>query len=992
MRRQFTYGLLWLLLLAPALLHAQWTQYSRYTREDGLPTNYVYGVLEDDDGIIWAYTEEGVARFNGKTFEVFNAENGLPTNDVFLLEKDQDGRLFPGCFNCPAFYYEDGQWVIPPTDKQAFPYLLPKYDLQGMLGLIGRVKLSTFPSVINYSENWFELENGWKKRIYQQNSTRKEVFYGIFNFDAVIQVRSDSAFFCTKQDTVFIRAKNWPIRPMIFSSFQNFYNPKSQVLSHHDDSLFLLTQLFGSKSLAYPQPFDKTIAPFCIQGIFPNGNNYFTWPSGFWEFDAQLQKVDSLDTRDLNVSAILTRPYKDKHGNLWLGSKDSGLLFFRKMDQGHAHLSTGEEQDNPVRFFLQITPDTIVAVTDNGALFEINYTGKNFHLLNKFNHTGRLRYLNAWSWKGEQWWILGQQQGIRFLNIARNEIRKNIDPEGPSTQEELYTSARNHFISKNGQISYIHTLNSLTKVDHASNAKKILYEDAPYDVKLDPFDRLYFIGMDGIYLVAPHTDTPQIVAPLEFPGRYRLTLSPKGTLWLYTLQGEFFYFENQELIKLQGFRQLANTLFWEHEHSLWIGTSRGIHHLQFSPHHWQRYQQDHYTGAHGLSSENILSVFVNQDHILAGSHKGLDLLSRSVQQAVHKLQPELHIRKVVYGSENMPLSPGTIIPFQENKLLVLAELISYESKGNFHFAYRLSESDTLWETSSNGQILLRNLPAGSYTLQIKGIDAFGNESEVFESRFNVLPIWYMQGRYIFLLILGVAGLAFLVSWFSSRRMIRQATRRQEMETQIHKLRLRAFRSQMNPHFIFNALGSIQYYIQTKEVEKADEYLSDFASLVRLILESSQQEMIQFQDEVKLLRLYIGLEHVRFEQRFDYTFEVDPEIDPDFKLPAMIIQPFVENAINHGLYHLTDRAGKLIVQFTAEGENGLLGIIEDNGIGRKAATALRTKNHRSRSMELIQEQLATLQRQKNLQVNMETIDLFEEGKPTGTRVLIKMNYL
>ena len=152
---------------------------------------------------------------------------------------------------------------------------------------------------------------------------------------------------------------------------------------------------------------------------------------------------------------------------------------------------------------------------------------------------------------------------------------------------------------------------------------------------------------------------------------------------------------------------------------------------------------------------------------------------------------------------------------------------------------------------------------------------------------------------------------------------------------------------MNPHFIFNALGSIQYFIQTYDTVKADEFLSNFAMLMRSILESSKSKYISLSEEIKLIELYVGLEKIRFENLFDYQIAIDDNLDLESKVPPMIIQPFVENAINHGLYHLKGRKGLLNLTFDAINNNELKISISDNGIGRKAAAKLRNKNHKSR---------------------------------------------
>ncbi len=244
-------------------------------------------------------------------------------------------------------------------------------------------------------------------------------------------------------------------------------------------------------------------------------------------------------------------------------------------------------------------------------------------------------------------------------------------------------------------------------------------------------------------------------------------------------------------------------------------------------------------------------------------------------------------------------------------------------------------------------------------------------------------------------ILGIALLVILLSFFIARLIIDRNKKNEKIKAEltgrISQLQLSSLQSQMNPHFIFNALGAIQYFIQTNNTDKADEYLSDFAMLMRKILESSKARFISLTEEKELLELYIRIECMRFEKLFEYEIIVQDGVDGDCRIPPMVIQPFIENAINHGLYNLKDRKGKLRLEFSNIDENGVRCIVHDNGIGRKKAAELRLKKHKSRGMQIVSERIETINSSKKMFIELETKDLYNNDIASGTKVQIDFYY-
>ncbi|GAA5041026.1 hypothetical protein GCM10011506_41830 [Marivirga lumbricoides] len=204
---------------------------------------------------------------------------------------------------------------------------------------------------------------------------------------------------------------------------------------------------------------------------------------------------------------------------------------------------------------------------------------------------------------------------------------------------------------------------------------------------------------------------------------------------------------------------------------------------------------------------------------------------------------------------------------------------------------------------------------------------------------------------------------------------------------IGELKLIALRSVMSPHFIFNALNSIQYFIGKNERLNAINYLSTFSKLIRSILNHSVDNKIKLSEEVEMLKNYISLEMLRFEDKFDFNLIIDPELEIDYiEIPSLLIQPYVENAILHGLYNKPEK-GTLTIEITEKGDV-IYFTIQDDGIGRNAAMLLNAKSfpkHKSLGLKLTQERLELINENRNISFYIE--DLEKNGEPSGTKVTI-----
>ncbi|MEP5829111.1 MAG: histidine kinase [Maribacter dokdonensis] len=201
------------------------------------------------------------------------------------------------------------------------------------------------------------------------------------------------------------------------------------------------------------------------------------------------------------------------------------------------------------------------------------------------------------------------------------------------------------------------------------------------------------------------------------------------------------------------------------------------------------------------------------------------------------------------------------------------------------------------------------------------------------------------------------------------------------------LALKSLRSQMNPHFIFNALNSVNNFISKSDERSANRYLSDFSKLMRSVLENSEEDFIPLEKELQQLELYIKLEHSRFEDKFDYQITVDETVQVSkFQIPPMLLQPYIENAIWHGLRYREEK-GELLVAVKENSKDSIIISITDNGIGRKKSAEIKTQNQKkqkSKGMGIIQKRVAILNDMYTDKVDIKISDLQENG--TGTKVL------
>lgn len=334
-------------------------------------------------------------------------------------------------------------------------------------------------------------------------------------------------------------------------------------------------------------------------------------------------------------------------------------------------------------------------------------------------------------------------------------------------------------------------------------------------------------------------------------------------------------------------------------------------------------------------------------------------------------------------SHNVGNDTLLVLPHNKNFFNVHVGINGWNTETSFKYWFKLENFDQDWQPLATGDMAVRftNVPPGDYVFRMVAEDENGMLSPQ-EASFGIkiiTPFWERWWFVLLVLLLILAGIYLFYQW----RMNNIRLALQNLE-----IRQKLLRLQMNPHFIFNSLSAIQNFIYTHQTHQAGEYLSEFARLIRIILDNSRKEEISLESEIHFIELYLGLQQLRFEDKFDYFIDTDPGIDADnILIPPMLSQPFLENAIEHGIKY-SEKKGIIRMSYELKDES-MIFTIDDNGIGLNAAESIRKQkdeSHESLAIGIIKQRLLHLKRQKGMEVSFFIKELKgPDGEVSGTRV-------
>ncbi|MDY8137867.1 histidine kinase [Aquimarina sp. 2201CG5-10] len=961
-------------------LYAQHPVTIHLSEKDGLPDIEFYDIIEDSKGFIWLAADKGLFRYDGEHFKNFTnkEKRGL---SVFELFEDHKGRIW--CVNISGqfFYVENGQLItfIDLGNKQKAKGELFDYLVTDKYLLIFGSRAIYSVSLISKQIKEIHKANGsqeigvpfyYKNLIYFQSGTSiyrlspnntpekqfsiKEIYEDIQ--EKGTRVAWKSSFFKVKDTCFFLQ-----------HGFGSNFLYRVDMKTGEANKIKLPSELATNKIDNYLEK-DDSIWFATRQGviIYDYQNDEFIFKERLFE-------------ENYTGKMII-----DQNENYWFITLRNGVyvvpnIYINQHDifKGVENLSCLEKINENILFF----------GTTKGKAGFYDIANKNIEYIDLPSER-RVTSLLYNSGKNEIYISQGDQSSI--LDYSSKTLMSGID----------FISAKNLSIVDDNTFIYTYysgarILKNVSKKTQFSS--KELLPKRTYTSHYSKRDKKSYIAYvdnlvvhDSILRFKNITNNEQPIFALD------LAETKDGTIWVSTFKDGIFGIKNDTVLVnytiKEGLISNQTGKIKEDENKLWITTDKGIQLLDTSNGTFQTL-----TGRDGIIPYTISDVEILGDKLILATNQGFVSVEKA-KAFKNQFTPKVYFTQVQIQEKDTLILNEYTLPYDQNAIKLSFHTNDFQSKENIRYRYRLLGYNDSWLTTDIGigSVKYNSLPPGKYTFQVKSsLISSRQESEIDEIHFSIqLPFWkewWFYGAIISVLILGIWQ--YFVIKIKKLRIKQEASLEKErINKKLVLSQLENLRSQMNPHFIFNALNSIQEYIVLNEKDLASVFLVKFSRLIRMYLEHSRKDEVSLREELQALKIYLELEKDRFEDILDYTVDVKENVAVDqIKIPPLFIQPYIENALKHGLLH-KKKDRKLEVTFSVSDKKDELECsILDNGIGREASKEInknREKYHTSFATGANQKRVDLLNsaREKKIKVNIE--DLHDGiNVAQGTRVSI-----
>ncbi len=676
-----------------------------------------------------------------------------------------------------------------------------------------------------------------------------------------------------------------------------------------------------------------------------------TGGNGLYSIDPENGLVTNYTNDPLKKESISSNDVwsitEDKDNSIWTGTFGGGINIFNPTNSKFININN----DSTLKI-LNASKIIISLCTDNDGLIWIGTINDGLYVYHKtkriiIHHSGTSKAKD--SLQGNTIYFINEsKEGLMMIGTKNSGL--NIYNKQSGTFRNYFTDSKNKF-------------------SISSNNVQCMYESTP---------GTFWIGTEGGGLNLFDLKTERFIHFTESDGLpnnvvYGILPGNQNTLWLSTNKG------------ICKFRLKTDPAFFKLENSL-------------TPHPVFK----NYGYNDGLPSDEFNQGAYFKDKkgtLYFGSIKGVaGFHPDSIKDNLYI--PPLILTSFKVFEKDFPLDTSITykkmitLAYDQNFFSFEFTALNYLLPEKNEYAFKMEGFDKDWiYTGHRRYTSYTNLDPGEYIFKVKASNNDGFWNDNFASvQITINPPFWKT--WWFKLLVTVAVVAAIYVAFRLR--VRAIQKEEQQKTAFHKalaeVEMKALRAQMNPHFIFNSLSSINKFIVAKDERVASDYLAKFSRLIRLVLENSMQQSIPLDKEIAALELYILMEQLRFENGFEYYIVVDQTVEAEsILIPPLLLQPFVENAIWHGLSH-REFPGKISINIKVIDQT-LVCSIEDNGVGREKAKEIKAKNkstYKSLGMKVTHERIDLLKQQKNIVSEIVFVDLKDEtGNATGTRAEIKI---
>jgi len=951
-------GLISALLVSFSAFTQQYN-FINYSIEEGLAQSQIRAISQDDDGYLWIGTLGGLSKFDGINFENFSTNEGLLHNQINAIYCDRKGRVWIGAQGAVSVY--NGGGFINYTFKESL-------NQQSVLSIIedktGKIWFTTGGGGVVYFENnelnYIELPNGDKSNYV------RDVFVD----------EDDNKWFATKDGVSIIDSD--------FNIIDTIKNVNAtQIYLDEDKTVWCATFGKGVLHLVENSCIKLTAAKGLIsdhiRGFVKREDGAFWFISKNGVSKLKDNKIKNFTEKDGLKNNNLKTIMEDSEGNLFLGSDGGGLIKFTN-EKFMSYTEEGVIQSNVVMSVLEDFNKNIwVSTYEKGVGV---FTSKGFVLLTTEDGLGNNTVWCSMVSEDKNLWV-GTDNGISVFDGAKF---KTYDKSHGLMAKKVYSLAEdsheNIWIGTRKGVSVLNkTTNKILNIEIGRNIRDIFIEDE---------STIWLCSSDGLFRYNPQTEEKQVFKEEDgLPGSSVMNIIKNDNIyWVGTNNGLAMLSEgNITTIKIPDNFASNNINFLELDknHNLWIGTNYGLYQLNtLNKDTFYRTDFIRYSNSDGLKSlecNQNASFIDSRNNLWFGTSYGL--MKRSLNSESSRIDlPRIHINEVrlflekkdwskyAKGVNNVTNLPKELkLTYNKNHLTFDFVGIYHTSPDKVKYRFKLDGFDADWQPITKATyVTYSNIPDGEFTFQIEATTDLKNWTNPVQFSFTITPpFWATWWFYLLCLLGSIGGVWLIVNVSKKIEERKRVTQLIVDKSKMMKLEQQALNSSMNRHFIFNALNSIQYYINRQDRISANKYLSSFAKLVRKNLDSSLVNEIYLDDEIERISLYLKLEEMRFQDKFDYNINVDKNIEPQsIKIPSMLLQPFIENSIWHGILP-RDKRGNIDVVVTKQ-EGKLIILIKDDGVG--IDTSIENKKgkkqyHDSKGMELTKGRIKLISKTSNI---------------------------
>jgi len=924
--------------------------------ERNLPSKSVYGICEDAQGRIWIGTDNGVAYFQDGTFKRLNNPE-LPSLVLRVFPARDSGVYLVG--NNPG-----GVWLVykqgiisksKPTGRTSYTGHLVSYSQQSetiyfcdwhhILG-IGEKGLDTIFKVIGSTVSSLNVDlNGLP---YTTNST------GLFGYvDSGFDTISRSAFSTSTflDDGRFVGLS------------------KKEILVFEENSI--------ADTLNWHNSFDITPSHAVAHG----NTVWFTGVhSGLFQLvDGNVVHI----SEKLQMTKIqFTYVFVDSYGNVWCGTNGNGIVVLPKYEYLKNFTEVSGLSDEKVR---------AVSHAPTGESYIITKT--NFHLVNELNIRTVKEVQDLPKVNIEHIQQVTSVAGQRLFCFGHHARPRARLPESYSYGLGIPGSAVLYFQNQLviGGVTWLEVWDVNTDTHRSKPNFTLKYSrgDHPYSTIKE------ILGVDSGYLVAGNggifkylndkNELSKMPVPNEPEGYFlAINKTSKGQLLATTRHHVYNWDSTEWKVKLP-FDSLKSGILTDlaidaYDH-VWIGTENGLIHMD----------DGHITSIttlNGLLDNNIqrLDYKPYDSSLWVTTIYGISVIDIKTQELGSRYQNPLFIKSAnVINGEKYTLKKALTLASQENNFVVSYGVSEHFGLGFPEYRYRLRETGGKWKYTHTSQAEFLSLSPGTYTFEIEARAPGKLWSNTKTATIHIeLPFWKRWSFYTSV-SLGLFLLTSVVYFIRLRSIRAQDKEKRAVLVKMNHLELQALNANMNPHFIFNSLNSIQHYLLPLKNIQAINYVSNLSKLIRLNMQAVGKKLVHLDGELQRTELYIKLEQERFDKALDYTIELHlSNSSKAIWIPSMIIQPAVENAIWHGI--MPSSTPGIVEIIVKEQDDFLHVLVQDNGVGLSHSKKNKKPGHESMGTNLTFERLRLQHKENSFHIE----EIFDEnGVTQGTRVEIKI---